>query len=671
MAEDTKLQAELVLKDATDQARASILGGLNQIRSEADRVSGTLAGMAKGAFTTALGFQLSGGIDGIKKFAGEIMDAAKEVGGQEKAIAAVISVSDKVGLTWDELRGKAKGIRTDLEDIATKWGASTAATTEAFESISARSGKSTDAVLDLVDKMTLAGRGVKGGLGGISEGFAMMEAGAFRARNPIVQMIAQTGVLTGNAKQVAAQLTKMKPEDAIALGEKAIERMADKMKFVKPTFGEMLQSVKNIREELLAQMGTPLLGSLREPMKNILNYMKGHRVEMEAFARSAGDKIGKAASWGFEKFSEGAKYIESHSAEIRDALMEGWGYAKAVIDLIIRNRDLLKMGLEVYALSKGAGFVGHAVTGGLGLMGGPGTGKALIQSSLAAGAPGLGIAGGGVAAGVATFGALAAAVVAAGWAAGQWLKVAKEHGELRGNQDTLKDSLEQLAKAGATEAVDKQVASMRELDEASKGRRPWFDWVGHLYAAATNADNTMGMADKEFNSYAARLHETAENARLTYGQVVDQLSDLQGGLGAPEDFEKNAAQIVDSYNFAQEQGSAAAIRYASDFMLRSGLTAQAIADAGLELAGGFEKFQEQFVGATESTATMLRSFMHGGSSGEVKAPQVNIGGGNTFNIKQDFRDSDPDRIVAIFRRDIVKAASARAQSRLGTPFGGI
>ena len=46
-------------------------------------------------------------------------------------------------------------------------------------------------MVDMVGKMAMASRAVPGGLAGMSEGFAMFEAGMYRARNPIVQLITQ------------------------------------------------------------------------------------------------------------------------------------------------------------------------------------------------------------------------------------------------------------------------------------------------------------------------------------------------------------------------------------------------------------------------------------------------------------------------------------------------
>jgi hypothetical protein len=50
------------------------------------------------------------------------------------------------------------------------------------------------------------------------------------------------------------------------------------------------------------------------------------------------------------------------------------------------------------------------------------------------------------------------------------------------------------------------------------------------------------------------------------------------------------------------------------------------------------------------------------------APVMDFRGSN-FQIHQDFRDQDPDRIVAMMRQDLVQSANARTQSRVAIPRG--
>jgi hypothetical protein len=50
------------------------------------------------------------------------------------------------------------------------------------------------------------------------------------------------------------------------------------------------------------------------------------------------------------------------------------------------------------------------------------------------------------------------------------------------------------------------------------------------------------------------------------------------------------------------------------------------------------------------------------TSARANAPLI---GSATFNIRQDFKDQDPDRIIQVFREDIVKAATSRTSGNVG------
>lgn len=666
-SEKTTVETELKVHDGFSTALEGAKHGFEAVHEKAQEVSGELAGMVKQSLAMAAGFQLNAGIEGIKEFGHEIFSAAMNAGAETKAIAGVLAINDKSGSSWEDLTERAKGYHEQLMDISVQSGVVASDVQEAFGAVAARSSKSAAEVADFVDTMAQAGRAVKGGIGSISEGFAMVEMGAIRARNPVVQMVAQMHVLKGNAKEVAKEMMKMKPEDALKLGEQAIQRMADKMKNVKPTFGEAVQSLKAMREQVMEVMGAPLLQAIKGPLLQFRDYLMHHRVEMEHYAKSAGEKIGEWAKDAATLMKDGFQYLQDHAEEIRDAIKEGWAYAKTVVEMIIANKDIIMMGLKVYAGAKLAGGLGGMAAGAMGVEGGA---MGLIGKGIAGGAPSLGVAGGGLAAGALTFGALAAAIGAAGLAADQFAKLEEERYERKDEDADSKKGMQAVAESGDVEQVERMINSMRlmraEENANSSAMGVWLD-------EALNMNNTLSMSTAEMEAFARQLQETASDADMTKSQVVAMLDDVDASADATaEGMNNTAAQVVDAYNFAQSQHSEAAIAYAAKFMLESGLTAKAITDAGQELEGGFEEFQERFAGAAGKTADLLKNFMGGGGGGKdmkIEAPQVHMGGGNTFNIKQDFRDQDPDRVALVFRRDVARAAESRRQSRMSTPFG--
>jgi len=100
----------------------------------------------------------------------------------------------------------------------------------------------------------------------------------------------------------------------------------------------------------------------------------------------------------------------------------------------------------------------------------------------------------------------------------------------------------------------------------------------------------------------------------------------------------------------------------------------ALSVAGTKTKGGFAeiiKALEEAGGDLSGVATAFKKRFGKEGEGDTKPPptMVHMGGGNTFNIKQDFRDQDPDRIAIIFQRDLIRAAFSPRQSRSPSGLG--
>jgi hypothetical protein len=95
--------------------------------------------------------------------------------------------------------------------------------------------------------------------------------------------------------------------------------------------------------------------------------------------------------------------------------------------------------------------------------------------------------------------------------------------------------------------------------------------------------------------------------------------------------------------------------------------AEARQEQGEEIAQGHMETAAAAVERNQQLADRARieEMMGAGTRG---APVVDARG-STFNIKQDFRDQDPDRIAVIFSEDLNRHAEARIRSRSSTPFG--
>src|ERR1019366_8769837 len=173
-------------------------------------------------------------------------EAADEMNQQVRASAGLMSLMDRGQHSLDTIRDYAKDVREELSDMGTAAGESTQSMQEMFDKVIERGSRSTEEAKELVNQMAIVGKVVPQGMEGLAQGFNMIELGIVRARNPLVQLIASTGVLKGNAHQVAEALKHMSPAEQIEKANDAIKRQADILQksgdFLIPTLPELKAS---------------------------------------------------------------------------------------------------------------------------------------------------------------------------------------------------------------------------------------------------------------------------------------------------------------------------------------------------------------------------------------------------------------------------------------------
>ncbi len=229
----------------------------------------------------------------VPKLFGEAMDAAAHEMNDKRAVAGALSLADRTGAGFDQLMDKASFFQEDLKAIAVEAGVTADSLTDAFASIAARTSKSASEVEHLTESLAYAGKAVNGGPQALAGGFEMLEIGVVRARNPVVQLIAATHLLQGNAKQVAMELQKLSPEKQIELGTKAIELMGTKMKEARPTIDELKTSLKQTHEQMLEAFGMPMADRLIPALMEVKEFLVDNHDVMEKAAHDTGVFFGK------------------------------------------------------------------------------------------------------------------------------------------------------------------------------------------------------------------------------------------------------------------------------------------------------------------------------------------------------------------------------------------
>ena len=157
-------------------------------------------------------------------------------------------------------------------------------------------------------------------------------------------------------------------------------------------------------------------------------------------------------------------------------------------------------------------------------------------------------------------------------------------------------------------------------------------------------------AEATVNRQTARIAPEIENRMLAAMHAREDLS-FQHEIGA-------AVTLMTSgtYNASNTKTIAS-----------GALVGDAFLKTAKDVEGGFDAMAEMLLASGGQFAGFASQLK--GKSAVPAAPKIVMTGGQTFNVKQDFRDKDPDKIAVVFRRDIGRTVERRASARYSGPFG--
>jgi hypothetical protein len=647
MAEEgggTEIHAKLVLDDEAKEAAEKLKEGFEGISERVHETQHELAEMAKQALAVAAGFELDRGIESIKELGHEVMNAAEQSEQTEKSIAGLLAMTDKTGKSFEELTVDAKEVHDQLETIGVRAGASGDAVADAFEMIASRSQKSTEELVNLTDKMALAGKILPGGVGQIASAWRDLESGIVRPRNALVQMMVQSHMVQGSMKQVAHHLTEMMQqpggtEKVFDLAEKAVSKMADTAKNAPLSYSGLIQSLKSIRELAFKEAGEPIIQGLKGPLNDLREYFIKNQRAIEEWAHSAGEKVGEWVKEAAEDMKEGFEYLKNHAEEIENAIKSGVAAAKAMVEFILAHKEEIAMAFGMSKAFQGGMALGKGVSSAMEF------GGTLSKVGAGEGAAVAGLEAGGVAASAVALAAFGAAIISVGLAVDQAGKLWRELPSKAQDADAKLRALYEAAYAGQIE------------------------WAGRLRDELVVLNPEMAALANNLQALAKTNAEVnkALDANTTRDLAFEDTEAGKGGGAA-----KFAVQLfMQDLDTAVSTHDKATLEHMAKFLATHQNLVDAMHKAGVDitkegayLVGAFENIGQH------SMAEEIRGILDKQRKDAAKVgPPVMDFRGSTFNIKQDFRDQDPDRVVAMMRKDLIHSAAARTQSRMSPSFG--
>lgn len=612
--ENAEVRISLVADDLSDAVVKAVKQGMTELREETEKARDAAGekegGLASAIFKSELKFaalkeaaelvtaSIHEAYEMTEMLADAAMEAAEAQEQQERAMAGNLFLMDRGAHSMGEIRDYAKDTREEFAQFGVQVGVSTAKIAEAYDALISKGTMGSEQAKELATQMAVVGKVVPGGMESLAQGFSMVELGMVRARNPVVQLIAATHVLQGNAHSVAAAMMKMSPEQQMKLGEEAIRRQSKALgefgqNIGAPSMEEVRTSLEGIKEQFLESMGEPMKEAIVPRLVEVRNFLVAHIEQIRAF----GEKLGESAAHVIGYVSDAIQGIEEGIAQdwgeiqktFEDIFGEwenAWGNARKDTKEIhtefrVMADDFVQLMKPVLAGIKAAAEMamdandainGHAM----------GTTQAQIQGRAAA-----------------------------------------------------ERATNAVDGAGGMASVDDSIQKYRQL--------------------ATEA----GMAPDQIERYTASIRASAEANQ----QASEKARDALGG----QNYEQFSGYLESAIK-VQAEG---AQEFAFAQIEHSEMAKQALLDGSIHIAGGLDALMEVIQERAPKLAAELNDMRRTLKEGHgIQAPQHNINFiGSHFDIHQDFKDQDPERVVAVFKRGLVRSATARIESRVATPFG--
>ncbi len=672
---DHVVSTKLKLEDESSSVLHHISEGFEGVTEHVKETAHEFLSFARDAAAVAVGVNISSIADTFKELGEEAFGAAAGVENQVRGLAGMLSISDKTGASIGELREHAAGLKEELEEMSVAAGANSAEVIQGFGEMAERSQHTQEELTHLTESMIYAGRAISGGFGSIAGGFQSMELGMIRASNPVVLLIKQAGLLDGTAKQVAKTLTKMAQsghiEDVVKLGEEAITRMGEKMKTVAPGFQELTASFHTLREQIFESLGEPVLTAVKGPLEELQHYLIENKEAIHAFAHEAGEKAGEWIVEAAHLFKDGFEYVKDHAEEIKDAISTAARLIKEAFQFVLDHKVELALafgaGPATRLLGGAASAIGGAVAGAAGAGGGA-IGTALAVSEGAGAAARLGAVGSAMASMISPAVALQAAFVGIGLAVNQASKLANEY------DDGSKD-LAAYTAALKQASTDSSAWSKDVVDHMEEMRQKGLLLASSLGHGASELQAAYDQGVKGHEALLAVISGAQEAAAAVdrIGYLTNDLTNVSPELQAAVD------EAADGYGNAVNEAVAthnqAALMAEARLLVGSKNLQSAFIESANLTDAGFQGLIDTLQTLSPELAEKLKGVM--GTTPETAKAAVpkttvnnNFSGGQTFQIKQDFRDQDPDNIAVIFRNDVLKASTNRAAALTGGTYGG-
>lgn len=670
MTASVEIKAELKLEDLASEVLKQIRGEVEGTSKEVDEAKNTWKDWAASAAQNLhnLGINVKDVAMQVVEFGKSFVDAA--AGGQSADTALGGLISAVQGIPFDEANEKAKKFHDEMDDIAISAGA-VGNVEEAFHKLVDFTGATNEGLARARGNISSLSN-ISGVLGkdvnAITQEFALMQEGTIRTKGQLFQLLQSTGAFGQESKKVAAEWTKLTDEKRAAILDQAIGKIAGKFENIPKTFNNWQTSLANLGDVAKEQLGEPFMNALSPALEEVAKVITELKPDLLELAEAIGGEFKTLVDGALDSFREGIAYLKTHKAEIKEVgetIRQAWGYAKDVMSFILAHK-------EEIALAFGAKMAGDGLASAVAMGGKVKSAFSDLPAALNK-----------------SVGALNALTVILGATSIAFSLIGKELDELddfndnkqgsQKNNDKVMLEAGKAALAGNVSKVDSLYTTQKNFDAGKIKGADSVDFDDsfqgkNLLKLLAEAKKTRAQMDQETAAYTQGL---AQNSV----QVGDALrkagkDHYEGGKGLADEIVMSQAQTIAlAYNQAITAGNMNAAQAAANYAQNSVAVQEALLQSGLVINGGLDQFAAMITDKAGVLAVGLMNFAGGSQFGGKTGKNIIVGAGGTgsgnvtMNIKQDFRNQDPDRIAVVFRRDIQKQAEQKYQSSSTSLFG--
>jgi hypothetical protein len=625
VAEETEVKTRLVLDDLASATLQQIRKGFSDTDKEQKKTQG-------------------GFVDGMQRFAGSLRDfyqgvvpalqMAKDFGASlvmpaiegEQADAALGALIATVqDIPFDRAKQEAAGLGDTLDELAMRSGVATNDIGAGFQTLVEITGASEKGIAQAtktMDQLAIVA-GVTGqSVDGMAREMAFMQEGMLKTRGPMFQMLQQTGIFGDDIRKAAAGWQTLTETERLNRLSFAMEQLSGKLRDAEPSFAQMTRQLEAAWDVMKEQFGEPLLEAFLPVLQDVVGELKGSSLEIRHFARTLGREAGQWLKEALRTAREFYETLRTHAEEIKDAFRTGLEVAQ----FIIEHKEVMAAAFGAGALVPKIGAAAGAQVGGGG------------QLATMAAAIGVG------------------ALV-------EQLEQAQREGvfqtglqkDILARQETL------LAAAQRGELGEEQQVQLNELmalmREAEVKKLAAQEARGDIpYAVAEEA--VAGRAMKNVSDYIEHL-ETINLAIANWKSTMKDAADI-GWMGA--------TKLAEEFEMATARNSLAQQQYIAGLIIGSKDMQSAFAHAGMLTEQGFADLIAVIEKMAPEVAEAMKK-MKGEEEVKKAEKQKNVFNfSGPINIKQDFRDQDPDRVAVAFREDLRRAAETVTRARTGLGF---